>query len=61
MLVNKWERRPDNAVNNTPNDTISVKFHETFDGPVSPRKWEAMGELMPMLAKRWNVASEVTP
>jgi len=61
MLVNKWERRPDNAVNDTPNDTIAVKFHETFDGPVSPRKWEAMGELMPMLAKRWNVASEVTP
>ena len=42
-------------------DLSEPRLHETFDGPVSPRKWEAMGELMPMLAKRWNVASEVTP
>jgi hypothetical protein len=61
VLVNKWERRPANAVTDTPDETIAIKFHEAFAEPVSPWKWEAMHELMPTLAVRWDVAGMVTP
>jgi hypothetical protein len=36
VLVNKWEGRPDDAVTNTPDEGIVVKFHAAFGGPVSP-------------------------
>jgi hypothetical protein len=45
MLVNKWEGRPDNAVTNTLDAGIAVKFHAAFGEPVSPHKREAMREL----------------
>jgi hypothetical protein len=42
VLVNKSEGRSDNAVTNTPDAGIAVKFHAAFGGPVSPYKREAM-------------------
>jgi hypothetical protein len=42
VLVNKWEGRPDDAVTNTPDEGIALKFHAAFGGPVSPRKLEYM-------------------
>jgi hypothetical protein len=38
VLVNKWERRPDNAVTDTPDYKIADKFHEMFAEPLSPYK-----------------------
>jgi hypothetical protein len=61
ILVNKWERRPDNAVTDTPDDKIADKFHETFAEPLSPYKWEALRELIPLRGALRNVDSWVTP
>jgi hypothetical protein len=60
MLVNKWERRPDNAVTDTLDNKATDKFHETFAEPLSPYKREALRELIHLRALR-NVDSWVTP
>jgi hypothetical protein len=45
VLVNKWEGRLDDAVTNTPDASIAIKFHEAFDGPVSGCKRECIRAL----------------
>jgi hypothetical protein len=45
VLVNKWERQPDDAARDVPDDRIMAKFHETFSEPLSSDTREAMREL----------------
>jgi hypothetical protein len=47
VLVNKWERSPDDAVTNTLDDKFVDKFHETFCEPISSSKRKVMCELFP--------------
>jgi len=61
VLVNKWERRPDNAVTDTPDNKVADKFHETFAEPLSPYKQEALRELFPLQGVLRNVDGRVTP
>jgi hypothetical protein len=46
VLVNKWERRPDDAPIDATDDRIVVLFHETFKEPVDSPTREALRELM---------------
>jgi hypothetical protein len=46
VLVNKWERRPDDAPTDATDDRIAVLFHETFKEPVNSPTREALCELM---------------
>jgi hypothetical protein len=41
-------------VTNTPDATISTKFHEQFGASVLSSKREAMRELFPMRGSRWT-------
>jgi hypothetical protein len=61
VLVNKWERRSNNTVIDTPDDKIADKFHKTFAEPLSPYKREAMRELIPLQGALRNVNIWVTP
>jgi hypothetical protein len=54
VMLNKWAGRPDDVVTNTPDATISTKFHEMFGDPVSSSKREAMREIFPMRGVRWT-------
>jgi hypothetical protein len=54
VLLNKWVGRPDDAVTDTPDATISAKFHEMFGGSVSSSKREAIRELFPMRGVYWT-------
>jgi hypothetical protein len=54
ILLNKWAGRPEDAVTNTPDATISTKFHEQFGASVSSSKREAIRELFPMRGSRWT-------
>lgn len=53
MMLNKWRKRPDDAVSSTPGAAIATKFHETFVKPLSSSKKAAMRELFPMRGARW--------
>lgn len=59
-MVNKWERRPEDAVTNTPDDKITDMFHKAFTEPLSSSKREAMSELFPMRGARRNVSVKLT-
>ena len=52
VLVNKWQRRPDNAPHMTPDPTIAMRFHETFAEPLSSSKRGAMHVLFPKAGAR---------
>jgi hypothetical protein len=54
VLLNNWAGRPDDVVTDTPDVTISAKFHETFGGSVSSSKRGAMHELFPMRGACWT-------
>jgi hypothetical protein len=55
VLVNKWERRPNDAPIDATDDRIAVLFHETFKEPVDSPTREALRELMfPSPCKRSN-------
>ena len=38
VLVNKWQRRPDNAPHMTPDPTIAMRSHETYAEPLSSKR-----------------------
>jgi hypothetical protein len=61
VMVNKWERRPDNAVTDTTDDKIADKFHETFAEPLSPNKREALRELIHVHGELRNTDGWATP
>jgi hypothetical protein len=46
VLVNKWERRPDDAPIDTTDDRIAALFHETFKEPVDSSTRKALREMM---------------
>jgi hypothetical protein len=54
VMLNKWTERPEDVVTNTPDATISTKFHETFADPLSSSKREAMRVIFPMRSVRWT-------
>jgi hypothetical protein len=54
VMLNKWAGRPDHVVTNTPDATISAKFHEIFADPISSSKREALRAIFPMRGVRWT-------
>jgi len=52
VVMNKWRRRPDDAVSCTTDATVGTKFHNTFAEPLSSSKRAAMRELFPMRGTR---------
>jgi hypothetical protein len=52
VMLNRWRKKPDDAVSCTTDAAIATKFHETFAEPLSSSKKAAMRELFPVCGAR---------
>lgn len=55
VMLNKWKSPSHSPQLQTPDESIALKFHQTFADPLSSTKRAAMCELFPALAEsvRW--------
>ena len=59
VMINKWRSPSDCPQLKTPDETIAIKFHQTFTEPLSSTKRAAMRELFPATAESLaSVAAE---